>query len=610
MAQVGNTPTPVRSSASPRLVRLRVTRFRGIRYLDWQPAQGLNVIVGPADSAKSTVLESLALVLSPSSNHLLSEFDYYNRDTAHPFVIEAVITIGDGAILGDAFPQPPQRGWRAGQLKDLPDEDGADAAIVCCVTGTSDCEAAYEVVGAGDENRFPFSKGLRQRLGLIKLGASERDRDLRLVQGSALDRFLDARALRRDVAATIAQTPIHDALGPTPAKALADIDSNFRRRHLPHPVRLGLVGTPGASLTASVGLAIGTTTDSALPLACWGSGTRRLAALELARLGMSAGSLAICDEPETGLEPYRQRAFVEELTGNGQRQAVVTTHAPAVLSTGLATGATVWRMNATGTEHSGVAGTPRDHVLSGDVVAPAHTHSSHTLQALIGAEALALVGAQSEVLVARMPVICEGVTEVGFVTALFRQRFGGDFHRRGLFCLDAGGHYKSLPICICLANLGFYIAAVVDDEGKKAGSWASLESRTAMLRWPEKHCLESAVFEALPDAHLLEIPRWAADVTGRPWKHQVADVRRNLGIEDRTQTLDKMLLAVGRERFLSGVLGAACPKPDGNSKPRGWFKSLPGGELLATQLLAVTPRPHLMNRIDRFLDLVDQATVT
>jgi putative ATP-dependent endonuclease of OLD family len=78
-------------------------------------------------------------------------------------MIEAALAVGNGAILKtDKFPLPPLRGWHDGKLADLPDENGADAVLVCRLTGTADQEAIFEVVGAGEEATAPFPRALRQ----------------------------------------------------------------------------------------------------------------------------------------------------------------------------------------------------------------------------------------------------------------------------------------------------------------------------------------------------------------------------------------------------------------------------------------------------------------
>ncbi len=43
---------------------LSIERFRGISSLKWQPARGLNIILGGGDAGKTTLLEAFALILS------------------------------------------------------------------------------------------------------------------------------------------------------------------------------------------------------------------------------------------------------------------------------------------------------------------------------------------------------------------------------------------------------------------------------------------------------------------------------------------------------------------------------------------------------------------
>jgi putative ATP-dependent endonuclease of OLD family len=68
---------------------LTITNFRSVGGLTWVPGPGINVIVGPGDAGKTTVLDALALILSPNPSQAASELDYPNLDTSVPFVIEA-----------------------------------------------------------------------------------------------------------------------------------------------------------------------------------------------------------------------------------------------------------------------------------------------------------------------------------------------------------------------------------------------------------------------------------------------------------------------------------------------------------------------------------------
>lgn len=591
---------------NPSIRFLRIERFRGIEKLEWRPAPGLNVIIGPGDSCKSTILEAIGALFSPAPNMNISEFDYFRRDIDKGFEIEAALAVGDGSILNnDRFPLPPLRGWRDGQLTDLPDEGGAEAVMVCRLTGTADQEAIYEVIGADDETRVPLSRALRQRIGLMRLGITDRwDRDLRLVQGGALDRYMEGQHLRQSILQAILNTTIHDRLGDQPKQALVRIDRQFSKRSLPSPVRLGLVGTPGVSLAASVGLMVGENDESALPLPAWGTGTRRLAALELASILTESVSLAVVDEPESGLEPYRQRAFIGDLHQDGKRQAFITTHAPAVLSAGAALGAVISRINIA-PPPVGDAGQAAP--IEGAM--PERPPRAHELTALEGKETGELLAWQPESVLARLPVICEGITEEGFATRLLIAKFGDGFPVRGIFCVDARGHDRAVAICKALLKAGFQIGAVADDEGRKDGSWEEIGRRAAVLRWDDGAALEHAVFGALPENVLPLVVGWPEEFGGRPKRHCLPELRTALGCEDRDRTAEQLLADYGREAFVKALCSAACPPRDGKRKPSGWFKSFDGGCLLADRLLTLDPVPKELNdKIAAFLDATERAT--
>ena len=80
--------------------KLSIQRFRGIQSLTWLPAEGMNVILGGGDVGKTTVLEAIALLLSPSNTAVISEADYWARDSAQEFVIEAVMSLPDATGIG------------------------------------------------------------------------------------------------------------------------------------------------------------------------------------------------------------------------------------------------------------------------------------------------------------------------------------------------------------------------------------------------------------------------------------------------------------------------------------------------------------------------------
>ena len=90
---------------------------------------------------------------------------------------------------------------------------------------TEDLDLAYKIVqphGTTDN----LSVRLRRSIGLVRLSGDDRnDRDLRLVQGSALDRMLSDKGLRSRVARELAKSGLKDDLGPKSAQSLVRVKS-------------------------------------------------------------------------------------------------------------------------------------------------------------------------------------------------------------------------------------------------------------------------------------------------------------------------------------------------------------------------------------------------
>ncbi|UNK42456.1 hypothetical protein MNO14_16235 [Luteimonas sp. S4-F44] len=175
----------------------------------WRPAAGVNLILGGGDVGKSTLLEAVWLLLYPTNGFVLSDTDYFNRIVEDELFVEAVMSLPESTGIHD-------QSWAAwpwewdGENAVLPDQDTdgptRDPVYRVRVRGTAESDLAYEVVQP-DGSVAPFSTGLRRRIGLVRLAADDRsDRDLRLIQGGALDRLLDDRTLRSRLGRHLART--------------------------------------------------------------------------------------------------------------------------------------------------------------------------------------------------------------------------------------------------------------------------------------------------------------------------------------------------------------------------------------------------------------------
>src|SRR5882762_7788650 len=82
------------AASAPIIRRLSIKRFRSIESMTWLPAPGVNVILGGGDVGKTTILDAIALLLSPTNTTVLSEADYWRREVDDEgFCIEAVMSL-------------------------------------------------------------------------------------------------------------------------------------------------------------------------------------------------------------------------------------------------------------------------------------------------------------------------------------------------------------------------------------------------------------------------------------------------------------------------------------------------------------------------------------
>ena len=561
---------------------LTIERFRGITSLTWKPARGVNVILGGGDVGKTTILEAIALLLSPVNPTTLSDPDYHDRDIEAGFSIEAVLSMSVG--VGMSSQMKPSWPWEwTGEEAAVPalEHNGklaGEPVYRVRVRGTEDLELAYEIVQPdGSADSFPVA--LRRAIGLVRLSGDDRnDRDLRLVQGSALDRLLSDKGLRSRMASELAKNDVKNELTTEAQAKLKDLDTAFQRESLPAGLDLAITGGQGASIASMIGL----TADRSgiqLPLASWGAGTRRLSALAIAEQNQGDAPITLVDEVERGLEPYRQRMLIEKLQ-SGSSQVFLTTHSPAAIS--AAATSLIWYV-----DHTGQIG-PLD----------ATKIAKHRKT-------------DPEAFLSRLAVVAEGATELGFTTAILERAFGSVLEQHGVHVSDGGGHETTLGILEALAGGGLRFGGFADEEGKHPARWAKLHTKLGglLFRWPSL-CIEENIIAVVPDDKL---EAFITDPTGEKTGIRLRTLADRLSIADKDFAALRAKAGTDfKARIVEAVLGAV---PTGKESEKNeykvhagrWFKSVDGGRELAGKLFSLALWPALKPQLLPFCNAVRTA---
>ncbi|HAS1742912.1 TPA: hypothetical protein I4G32_24125 [Enterobacter hormaechei subsp. oharae] len=67
--------------------KVEIQNFRSIRLLTWLPSPGLNCLIGPGDSGKTTILDAIDLCLGARRNVSFSDTDFFGLDVTQPISI-------------------------------------------------------------------------------------------------------------------------------------------------------------------------------------------------------------------------------------------------------------------------------------------------------------------------------------------------------------------------------------------------------------------------------------------------------------------------------------------------------------------------------------------
>jgi putative ATP-dependent endonuclease of OLD family len=292
-----------------RIRAIEIDHFRGINELLWFPSPGLNCLVGPGDSGKSSILDAVDFCLGARRNIPFTDADFFGLDVEVP--IEISVTIGD---LDDDSKNLEAygmylRGFDAltAEIEEEPERE-LETVLTVKLTVASDLEPSWSLVSAraeaqGQSRNLSWSD--RVRLAPTRIGAMA-DYHLGWRRGSVLNRVSEERA---DTSAALAKAArearalfgdqAEEQLGET----LSIVAETARELGIP-------VGDKVKAMldTHSVSFSGGTISlhdEDGIPLRGLGTGSTRLLIAGLQRKAAARATIILMDEVEHGLEPHR-----------------------------------------------------------------------------------------------------------------------------------------------------------------------------------------------------------------------------------------------------------------------------------------------------------------
>ena len=546
-----------------RIRKVQIDNFRGIETLDWNPVEGINCLIGPGDSGKSTVLDAIEACLRPRRFVRYTDADFHRIDVAKP--IRICVTIGDlepsylnleryGLYLRAFLPA-------TGTIEDEPKADAEDVLTVS-LTVRDDLVPSWNIVSdraeAEDRLRSWTSRdalrlaptrlgdfashhlGWREDSVLNRVSAQDPDlfstladaaRQARRAFGSEVSRLEETLTVVEQTAASLG-VPVGEKL-----TAMLDADS---------------VSLTGGSLSLH--------DIAGVPLRALGTGSTRLLVAGIQAIACSNPSILLVDEVEHGLEPHRILRLLEVFGADASMvQVIMTTHSPIVLR------------ELSGTQLFVTRPSEKGHTLL-----PVGSHDP--LQGTIRL--------YPEAFLAPSIFLCEGASEIGFLRGLdhYRREHGKrSMTARGVCLVDYKGGDADIPFqrAIALRSLDYRVAILRDADTKADPTLVQTftEAGGQVFSWRNQHALEDEIFASLSKPAVLQLIERAVQLHDRSLidDHIRSASDGSTNLEAVTSDLRRDV-CTGTTRH---ILGNAA-----KSKSKGWFKSVTAMEEVSREIVA------------------------
>lgn len=565
-----------------RIRKIEIDNFRGIQRLVWCPTPGVNCLIGPGDSGKSSVLDAIDLCLGARRNIQFSDADFFDLDITSP--ISITLTLGD---LDDAMRTLEGYGsflrcfdTTTGVVEDEP---SVDAEVVLCLnlTVASDLEPSWNLFSERAAQQGIFKTlAWKDRVALAptRIGAFA-NFNLGWQRGSVLNRVSEERA---DASAALvkAARDARSSFGDQAEQQLGEslgIVTNTAQE-------LGVnIGAKAKALLDSHSVSFGGGTislhnESGIPLRNLGVGSTRLLVAGLQRQAAGKASIVLSDELEYGLEPHRIARFLGSLGAKDNAaplQVFLTSHSPVALRELSGSQLFVLRRNPQGHEALPVG-------------------TDNGIQSTIRL--------YPEAFLARSILVCEGASEIGLLRGLdlFNLEQGCvSLAALGVALIDCGGGDPDRPYARASAfqTLGYRVMVLRDDDKKPtpAIEQAFIESGGAIVAYRLGRALEDELFGSLTPEACKKLITYANELHGDLIIEHLRTASNN------TLTFQQVWDEINNTGALAAehraTLGQAA-----RIRKAGWFKSISWMEDVARTIVA----PDLPHSDQGFRALIDQ----
>ncbi len=536
-----------------KIIRLDIKNYRGIKGLEMRFDKDLVCLIGRGDSGKTTVLDAISSVLSPSWNLSFYDTDFYK--CKHNNNIEIIATLIDipEKLLSDNKFGLYIRSFDKKQneiIDNIESNSNLPSVLTIKLTVDGSLEPIWVVTNSREQEDKKISGADRAQLNCYMI-SDYVDRHFSWNKGNplyALLKSINSDDAKNDNIVIQCLREAKDAIDGKDFNDLEEVTKSIKSQ----AKKLGLDISNASTTLDSRELSIKdgriSLHEDSVPFRQKGKGSKRLASIAIQSELVHKNGIMLIDEIEQGLEPDRIKQLVRALQENNNGQIFITTHSRDAI-TELGSEPLIFLLKDKETDNI----EKRDFDLSSDAL-------QKTIRAC------------PEAFFAKKIIICEGATEVGICRALDKWRRNNKKSQMSFKnCAYVDGTGNTLVQRVKEINdVGLKTALFCDSDlaeiNNKKSQWET--DGVSIFDCEDKLCLEQQVFKDLPWEGVKELLVYARIQHPDSFNSAFSDNISN-PIEDWNETTVLRDLIISEFKI----------KTNGNSGKK-WFKAIHHGEAM------------------------------
>jgi putative ATP-dependent endonuclease of OLD family len=566
-----------------RIIQLDIKNFRGIKELSlsFRYNQALICLIGRGDSGKTTILDAISSVLSPSWNMIFYDTDFYQCNPSESIEIQATLIDIPPILISENKYGLHTRSFNT-QTNAVADDvytDNSDALLKPALTIKTIIDESLEpkwvVTNTREQEDISISASDRAHLNCYLI-SDYIDRHFSWNQGNPLYTLLKSTESENvsDKKNVIIQS-LREAKQKIDNNGFDNLnEATDLIKHQALELGLDISGACTTLDFKELSIKDGRITlhDAVVPFRQKGKGSKRLASLAIQSAVVRDGGIMLVDEVEQGLEPDRIKQLVRHLKEQKEGQIFITTHSRDVI-TELGADPLLFLLKNKDT----------DDIEKRDLSFSDNDDLQKTVRAC------------PEAFFAKKVIVCEGATEIGICRAMDKWRKDNSKPQmsfKDCAYIDATGNtlvQRVDEINAVKIKTALFCDSDLPTINEKKEQWK--EDGVSIFDCEMSLCLEEQVFKDLAWDGVKELLRYAQEHNKDSFNQLFSDrISQDIDAWNDDDTLRQDIILKIRQR--------------------NWFKAIHHGEFIGEVIFnnfdEMNENVHLKSTLSKMSDWIDE----